>query len=87
MGEYGNILRGHIGSICATNYSSQLGPVATHTIENRVLPLPCRLFSKDSVAVSVNGRPVNFTVDGRKIFVKDGVPFGAETEMSFRCKR
>ena len=86
METYGNILRGHVGSICATNYSSQLGPIAEHAINNRVLPLPCRPLS-NNVFVKVNGRQAEARVQGRKVSIRGRVPFGAETEVSFRCKR
>ena len=86
METYGNILRGHVGSICATNYSSQLGPIAEHAINNRVLPLPCRPLS-DNVFVKVNGKQAKARVQGRKVSISGRVPFGAETEVSFRCRR
>ena len=87
METYGNILRGHVGSICATNYSSQLGPIAEHAMNNRVLPLPCRPLRGSHVFVKVNGKQADARVQGRKVSIRGRVPFGAETEVSFRCRR
>ena len=84
--EYGNVLEGHVGSICATNYSSQLGPIADLVADNRLIPVPCRPF-KDSVSVGVNGREVDFRIKGRKILIKDRVPFRAKVDISLRCDK
>ena len=85
MNDYGHILRGYIGSICAPNYSSQLGPIAAN-MRKRVFPLPCHPIHSRPTLVKVNGRSANFNVQGRKVFIEDRVPFGAETEVSFYCK-
>ena len=82
--QYGNILPGHIGSICATNYSSQLGPIADSLQTMPPLPLPC--FPKGRVYARVNGSHVQFRVEEKKVILVDDVPFGAEVQIKFRCR-
>ena len=82
--QYGNIRTGHIGSICATDYSSQLGPIAESLQEMPPIPLPC--FPKQRVYARVNGDNVRFRVEEKKIILTDQVPFGADVEVKFRCR-
>ena len=84
MNRYGNILKGRIGSICALDYGSQLGSIADYTLRNRLLPLNCYPIT-DSVSLKVKGKEVKFELRGRKVFIKDKVPFGAEAVLSYRC--
>ena len=84
--KHGNILKGHIGSICALNYGSQLGSIADYIIKNRVLPLICHPVS-NSVSLQVNNREVNFTLKGRKLIINKRIPFNAEAEVSYRCPK
>lgn len=83
--KYGNILSGHIGSICSDNYSKQLDPIADQIMKNRILPLPCKPSSVEDVTVRVNGSLTDFRLEGRTIEIRDRVPFGAEAEVSFLC--
>ena len=82
--QYGNIRRGHIGNICATDYSSQLGPIAESIQELPPLPLPC--FPRSRVYAKVNGESVRFRVEEKKIILAEHVPFGSDVEVKFRCR-
>ena len=82
--QYGNIRLGHIGSICATDYSSQLGPIAESIQEMPPLPLPC--FPRSRVYARVNGDNVQFRVEEKKIILTEPVPFGSDVEIKFRCR-
>ena len=84
LAKYGNIRKGHVGSICSSNYSSQLGPIADKLIDVPSFPLPC-FPSKDHISVKVNQNKLNFKVKGRKLLIEDKVSFGAKVEVSFRC--
>ena len=85
LARYGNIRRGHIGSICSRDYKTQLGPVAYNLDEVPPVPLPC-FPVPGSVYVKVEGRKVNIHVEGRQVQVTDKVPFGVEAHISFRCQ-
>ncbi len=82
--QYGNIRKGHIGSICDTNFSSQLGPIANALQESPPIPLPC--FPKRRVYARVNDENVLFRVEGKKIILAEQVHFGADVEVKFRCR-
>ena len=82
--KYGNILTGQIGSICATNYGSQLGSIADYTIKNRLLPLNCYPIPK-SISLEANGKPVKFTLKGKKVLINERIPFNAKASLSYRC--
>ena len=84
MKKYGNILKGEIGSICATNYGSQLGNIADYTVKNRLLPLSCYPL-ENSVSLYVNGKKEDFILKGRKLLIKEEIPFNSEAEISYRC--
>ena len=86
MARYGNIRRGHIGSIRATNYSSQLGPIADTLLNVSPIPLPCFPVA-GSVYLQVEGRRVNFRVEDRKVIIEDQVSFGSKARVAFRCDR
>ena len=85
LSKYGNIRRGRVGSICSSNYSSQLGPIADTLIDVPPFTLPC--FSlKDYISVKVgNQDKINFRVRGRKVLIEDRVSFDAKVAVSFRC--
>ena len=84
--RYGNIRRGHVGSICSSNYSSQLGPIADTLLSVPPIPLPC-FPVEGSVALQVEGRRVNFRVEDRKVVIEDKVSFGSKARVAFRCDR
>ena len=84
--KYGNIKKGHVGSICSTNYSSQLGPIADTLVDVPPVPLPCFPRS-NSVFVRVNGKRVDFKVEDRKVFIQDKVSFGSDAELKFLCSQ
>ena len=82
---YGNVIQGHVSSICAKEYGSQLGSIARHAIAHRIFPLPCHPVP-NSVSVQVNGSVThNFKITGRKVFITGNFSFGAKTALSFRC--
>ncbi|MCZ0931620.1 MAG: hypothetical protein OXJ52_00485 [Oligoflexia bacterium] len=82
--KYGNILKGEIGSICATNYGSQLGSIADYTIKHRLLPLNCYPIP-ESVSLKADRKPVRFTLKGKKVFIDERIPFNAEANLSYHC--
>lgn len=85
LNKYGNIRRGHVGSICSSDYSSQLGPIAETLMDVPPFTLPC-FSSKDYVSVEVGNRDtMNFRVRGRKVLIEDRVSFDAKVKVSFRC--
>lgn len=84
--KYGNIRKGHVGSICSTNYSSQLGPIADTLLNVPPMPLPC-FPEPGSVSLKVEGRKVNFRVEGRTVVIEDRVSFGSEAKVAFHCDR
>ena len=85
LSKYGNIRSGHIGSVCSSNYSSQLGPIADTLSEVPPVSLPC--FPKGEVFFEVDGRRVGYRVEGRQLIItEDEVSFGAKARIVFRCK-
>ena len=82
--QYGNIRTGHIGSICDTNFSSQLGPIAEALQSAPPIPLPC--FPRQRVYARVNDENVLFRVEGKQIILAEQVPFGSDMEVKFRCR-
>ena len=83
--RYGNIVRGHIGSICSSDYSSQLGPIAHELDKLPPVPLPCFPIPH-SVSVKIDNKRVRIRVEGRKIIIEDKVPFGVKAKIDFRCQ-
>ncbi len=86
MARYGNIRKGHVGSIRATDYSSQLGPIADTLLNVSPVPLPCFPIA-DSVSLQVEGRRVNFRLEGRQVVIEDKVSFGSKARVAFRCDK
>ena len=86
LAKYGNIRKGHVGSICSSNYSSQLGPIGDLHVNEVILPLPCFPVS-NSVSLKVDGQSVGFRVVDRQIVVNERVSFGAQAKYSFYCKK
>ncbi|MDE0120015.1 MAG: hypothetical protein OXM55_08430 [Bdellovibrionales bacterium] len=84
LSQYGNLRRGHIGSICSRNYSSQLGPIADMLIDAPSIPLHC--VPKKVTSVRVGGKTVSFQVEGRKIIIKEKVPLDAYATVKFYCQ-
>ena len=84
--KYGNILTGHVGSICSTNYSSQLGPIADTLVSVPPFPLPC-FPELNSIRLEIDGSPVNISVNGRQIIINEAVSFGSKARIEFRCKK
>ena len=83
--KYGNILKGHIGSVCSADYNKQLGSVIEHTIKNYPVTLPC--FPHEDMSVEMKGKKIGFIVKGRKVFLKNPVSKGKEVQFSFYCKK
>ncbi len=86
LAKYGNIRKGHVGSICSSNYSSQLGPIGDLHLNEVILPLPC-FPASNSVSLKVDGKSVGFRVVDRQIVVNERVSFGAQAKYSFYCKK
>ena len=86
LARYGNIRKGHVGSICSTNYSGQLGPIAGTLLNVPPIPLPCFPI-RESVSLQVEGRKVNFKLEDRKVIIEDKVSFGSRARVSFRCDK
>ena len=86
LARYGNIRKGHVGSICSSNYSGQLGPIADTLLNVTPIPLPCFPI-RESVSLQVEGRTVNFRLEDRKVIVEDQVSFGSNARVSFRCDK
>ncbi len=84
LAQYGNIQKGHVGSICSSNYSSQLGPIADTLVNVPPFPLPC-FPSEDHVSFKIDRKKVKVRVDRRKLFIEDKAFFGAKIKVSFRC--
>jgi hypothetical protein len=84
--RYGNIRRGHVGSICSSNYSSQLGPIANTLLGVPPIPLPCFPVA-GTVSLQVEGRRVNFRLEGRKVIIEDQVSFGSKARVTLRCDK
>ena len=85
ISRYGNINKGHVGSICSSNYSSQLGPIAYGLDQVPPVPLPCFPVA-NSVSLKINGEKINIRVEGRKMIVEDKIPFGSRAKIDFRCQ-
>ena len=87
MARNGNILRGKIVSICAEDYSRQLGPVTQYTVKNRVIALPC-FVEQDTLEVEVNDEEVsNPRLEGRTLRIPNGTPWGANVRMKYQCRQ
>lgn len=82
--RYGNIRRGHVGSIRETNYSSQLGPIADTLLNVSPIPLHCFPVG-ERVFLQVEGRRVNFRLEGRQVVIEDQVSFGSKARVAYRC--
>ena len=76
LSTYGNVRTGHIGSICSSDYSSQLGPIADILINTPSIPLHCPPVS-GKVKVRVDGDKVKFRVEGNKIIIEESVSFNS----------
>ena len=84
LSQYGNIRKGHIGSICSRNYSSQLGPISDMLVDAPSIPLHCVPRKVDFVRVG--GKTVEFRVEGRKVFIEEKVAFDAYATVKFHCQ-
>ena len=84
LSQYGNLRKGHVGSICSLNYSSQLGPIANMLIDAPTIPLHC--IPKKVTSVRVGGKEVEFQLEGRKIIIKETVPLDAYATVNFYCE-
>ena len=84
LNQYGNIRKGYIGSVCASNYGVHLGKIAEYVDEMPPVILGCSAVP-GSVHVQVNGNRKPFTVSGRNVKITGEVPFGAIAEIWFRC--
>ena len=85
LSRYGNIRTGHIGSICSTNYSSQLGPIADTLVQVPPFPLPC-VPKAGGLKVIVEGKEVNIRLENRKVHIEEKVSFGAQATIQFYCQ-
>ena len=84
MNRYNNIVRGHIGSICSKNYSSQLGPIS-EKINVPHVPLRCNPVGGRMSSFRVNGREISNRVEGRKLIVEEKVPFNSVATLIYKC--
>ena len=83
--QHGNIRQGHIGSICSTDYSSQLGPIADSLLKPPPISLPCFPI-EETVSVRVDRRYVKFNIEGRQLSITKKVPFGSNARVRFSCQ-
>ncbi len=86
MSKYGNIRPGHLGSVCSTDYNSQLGPIANNLLEMPPISLPC-FPEVRSVYLKVAGMDVRFRVEGRQVIIADPVSLGSQARVLFRCRK
>ncbi len=86
LSQYGNISKGHIGSICSRDYSNQLGPIAHKLEVVPAIPLPCFPFPQ-SVRVKIDDERVRFNLEGRTVSIKEEVSFGDRAKIFFRCQQ
>ncbi len=82
---YGNIVKGHIGSICSKNYSDQLGSIAHQLQAVPAIPLPC-VPEQRAVRVKIEREDVDFRLEGRTIVIEDDVSFGDKAKILFYCQ-
>jgi len=87
--EYGNIISGQVLSICETNYGSQLKPISEHTIDNRVVSLPCVPNSKENVFIlTPDGEKFHpDRLEGKVIYIEKSIPFGTKINVYFTCPK
>ncbi len=85
LSTYGNVRTGHIGSICSSDYSSQLGPIADILINTPSIPLHCNPVS-GKVKVRVGGDKVKFRVEGNKIIIEESVSFNSYAKVRYYCR-
>ncbi len=81
---YGNVRAGHVGSICARDYSSQLGPIADMLIKAPSIPLHC---DPERVYLRVGGEKVRFRLDGRKVLIEDPISFNSYAKVKYWCRK
>ena len=84
MNRYKNIVRGHIGSICSTNYSNQLGPIS-EKVNVSYLPLRCDPVDGKVSSFTINGEEISNRVEGRKLIVQEKVPFNSVATLTYKC--
>jgi len=87
--EYGNIIPGQVLDITQTNYGSQLKPISEHTIDNRVVSLPCTPNSKEDVFILTpdGGRFHPDRLEGKIIYIEKSIPFGVKINVYFTCSK
>ena len=83
--QHGNIRQGHIGSICSTDYSSQLGPIADSLLKPPPISLPCFPI-EETVSVRVGNKYVKFDIEGRQLVINKKVSFGSNARVRFSCQ-
>ena len=84
MDQYKNIVKGHIGSICARNYSNQLGPISD-AVTVPYVPLRCNPVNGRMSSFTINGREIGHRVEGRKLIVEEKVPFNSRARLVYLC--
>lgn len=84
MSRYKNIVRGHIGSICSKDYSSQLGPIS-EKVNVPYVPLRCDPVGGRVSSFRVNGREISNRVEGRKLIVQEKVSFDSVADLVYKC--
>ena len=83
--RYGNIVKGHIGSICSKNYSDQLGSIAHQLQAVPAIPLPC-VPNQRAVRVKIENKDADFRLEGRTIVIEEDVSFGDKARILFYCQ-
>ena len=81
---YSHVRPGHVGSICARDYSSQLGPIADLLIKAPSIPLHCE---PSRAYLRVGGEKVRFRLDGKKALIEDPVSFNSNVKIKFWCRQ
>lgn len=85
-GDYGNLLRGSIISICDRNYSRQLGRVAIYAEIPRI-SLACS--DPTNIQFKEEGRlkRFNYYIEGRSITIEDRIKINSQITISMICKK
>ncbi len=87
-----SVLDGHLGNICSSSYTQQLGPIADKIKGLDFVSLPCPP-NLSTVKVSVTPKPsfqFKSTIDpqdGRKLVFTPQLPPGSVVDLEFKCPR
>jgi hypothetical protein len=91
--DYGNIVQGVVGSICATDYGAQLGNIGSN-ISNNTLDAPKKLActpKQDSISIVTNPAglegQIQYNIDEQNKIAFYNLPLGAKITFSYDCPR